>query len=110
MSVARMLLLFVIAAIAEIGGAWLIWQGVREHRGVSLVGAGIAALAAYDFVATSSKFKSSDADAPGIRAKPPTSSAGPSAPPNTTAIARGRQPARSADGDGRRRATAGSTA
>ena len=52
MSVARTLLLFVIAAVAEIGGAWLIWQGVREHRGVAWVGAGIAPLAAYRFVAT----------------------------------------------------------
>lgn len=52
MSVARTLVLFVIAAVAEIGGAWLIWQGVREHRGVAWIGAGIAALAAYGFVAT----------------------------------------------------------
>ena len=28
------------------------WQGVREHRGVAFVGAGIVALAAYGFVAT----------------------------------------------------------
>jgi len=52
MSVLRTLGLFVVAAIAEIGGAWLIWQGVREHRGVAWVGAGIVALAAYGFVAT----------------------------------------------------------
>lgn len=52
MSVAKTLLLFVIAATAEIGGAWLIWQGVREHRGLVWVGAGIAALTAYGFVAT----------------------------------------------------------
>jgi small multidrug resistance family-3 protein len=52
MSVTRTLALFVVAAIAEIGGAWLIWQGVREHRGVAWIGAGIAALAAYGFVAT----------------------------------------------------------
>src|SRR4051794_325480 len=52
MSVAKSLLLFVLAAIAEIGGAWLIWQGVREHRGVAWIGAGIVALAAYGFVAT----------------------------------------------------------
>jgi small multidrug resistance family-3 protein len=52
MSVARTLTLFVVAAMAEIGGAWLIWQGVREHRGVAWIGAGIAALAAYGFVAT----------------------------------------------------------
>ena len=52
MEVARTLALFVIAALAEIGGAWLVWQGVREHRGLVWVGAGIAALAAYGFVAT----------------------------------------------------------
>jgi small multidrug resistance family-3 protein len=52
MSVARAAVLFVIAAIAEIGGAWLVWQGVREHRGLIWVGAGIAGLAAYGFVAT----------------------------------------------------------
>ncbi|MGH9272765.1 MAG: YnfA family protein [Ilumatobacteraceae bacterium] len=52
MSVARSLLLFGLAAVAEIGGAWLIWQGVREHRGLIWIGAGIAALAVYGFVAT----------------------------------------------------------
>ena len=51
-SVARSIVLFVVAALAEIGGAWLVWQGVREHRGVAWVGAGIAALAAYGFMAT----------------------------------------------------------
>lgn len=35
----------------RIGGAWLVWQGVCEHRGIAFVGAGIAALAAYGFVA-----------------------------------------------------------
>jgi len=52
MGVIRSLGLFVIAAVAEIGGAWLVWQGVREHRGVVWIGAGIVALAAYGFVAT----------------------------------------------------------
>jgi small multidrug resistance family-3 protein len=52
MSIARSLGLFVLAAVAEIGGAWLVWQGVREHRGIAWVGAGIAALGAYGFVAT----------------------------------------------------------
>jgi len=52
MGVIRSLGLFMIAAAAEIGGAWLVWQGVREHRGVVWIGAGIAALAAYGFVAT----------------------------------------------------------
>ena len=52
MDTLRALGLFVLAAIAEIGGAWLIWQGVREHRGLLFVGAGIVALGAYGFVAT----------------------------------------------------------
>lgn len=48
----RSIALFAIAAVLEIGGAWLIWQGVREHRGVAWIGAGIAALAGYGFVVT----------------------------------------------------------
>ena len=52
MTIAKSVALFVLAALAEIGGAWLVWQGVREHRGVAWVGCGIAALAAYGFVAT----------------------------------------------------------
>jgi small multidrug resistance family-3 protein len=52
MSVARSLLLFAVAAVAEIGGAWLVWQGVREHRGALLAGLGVLALGAYGFVAT----------------------------------------------------------
>ena len=44
--------LFVVAAIAEIGGAWLVWQGVREHRGLLWIGAGVIALGLYGFVAT----------------------------------------------------------
>jgi small multidrug resistance family-3 protein len=49
---ARSLLLFVAAAVAEIGGAWLVWQGVREHRGAVFVAAGVVALGVYGFVAT----------------------------------------------------------
>ena len=52
MDVARSIGLFVIAAVAEIGGAWLIWQGVREHKGLVWVGAGVIALGLYGFVAT----------------------------------------------------------
>ena len=52
MLVLRSVLLFVLAALAEIGGAWLIWQGVREHRGLLWVGAGVVALGLYGFVAT----------------------------------------------------------
>ena len=50
--VIRSLLLFALAAVAEIGGAWLIWQGVREHRGLLWVAGGVIALGAYGFVAT----------------------------------------------------------
>jgi small multidrug resistance family-3 protein len=52
MGVVRSIGLFLVAAIAEIGGAWLVWQGVREQRGLAWVGAGIAALALYGFIAT----------------------------------------------------------
>jgi small multidrug resistance family-3 protein len=51
-SLLRSLVLFVLAAIAEIGGAWLVWQGVREHRGWAYIGAGVLALGLYGFVAT----------------------------------------------------------
>src|SRR4051812_49858022 len=51
-TLARSVLLFVLAAVAEIGGAWLIWQGVREHRGLLWAGAGVVALGGYGFVAT----------------------------------------------------------
>ena len=52
MTVTRSLILFVAAALAEIGGAWLVWQGVREHKGVLWIGAGVIALGIYGFVAT----------------------------------------------------------
>lgn len=50
--VARSLALFALAALAEIGGAWLVWQGVREQRGLLWVGAGMVALGLYGLVAT----------------------------------------------------------
>ena len=52
MLVARSIALFLAAAVLEIGGAWLVWQGVREHRGWLWVGLGVVALGAYGFVAT----------------------------------------------------------
>jgi len=52
MTVLRSAGLFLLAALAEIGGAWLVWQGVREHRGLIFAGAGVLALGAYGFVAT----------------------------------------------------------
>ncbi|MFE0027419.1 YnfA family protein [Amycolatopsis sp. NPDC059021] len=48
----RSILLFVAAAALEIGGAWLVWQGIREHRGLLWIGGGIVALGLYGFVAT----------------------------------------------------------
>jgi small multidrug resistance family-3 protein len=39
-------------AAAEIGGAWLVWQGVREQRGLLWIGAGVVALGIYGFVAS----------------------------------------------------------
>jgi small multidrug resistance family-3 protein len=51
-TVLKSTVLFALAALAEIGGAWLVWQGVREHRGLLWAGAGVLALGAYGFVAT----------------------------------------------------------
>ncbi len=52
MDTLKSIALFIAAAIAEIGGAWLVWQGVREHRGWVWIGAGALALGLYGFVAT----------------------------------------------------------
>jgi len=52
MSILRSVLLFVLSAVAEIGGAWLIWQAVREGKGWWWAGAGVIALGIYGFVAT----------------------------------------------------------
>jgi small multidrug resistance family-3 protein len=48
----RSLCLFVVAALIEIGGAWLVWQGLREHRGWIWMVGGVVALGAYGFVET----------------------------------------------------------
>ena len=52
MTVLRSIALFMGAAVFEIGGAWLVWQGVREHKGWLCIGAGVIALGVYGFVAT----------------------------------------------------------
>lgn len=49
---ARSIALFLLAAITEIGGAYLVWIGVREHRGAFVAAAGVIALGIYGFVAT----------------------------------------------------------
>ena len=50
--IAKSVGLFVIAALVEIGGAWLVWQGIREHHGWIWIGAGVISLGLYGFVAT----------------------------------------------------------
>lgn len=52
MTVARSVALFLLAAVLEIGGCWLIWQGWQEHRGAVWIAAGVMSLGAYGFVAT----------------------------------------------------------
>jgi small multidrug resistance family-3 protein len=51
-TVLRSLLLFGLAAPAEIRGAWLVWQGVREHRGPGWVAGGVLVLGVYGLVAS----------------------------------------------------------
>ena len=48
---ARSIGLFALAALAEIGGAWLIWQAVKGDRGWWLALLGGIALVGYGFVA-----------------------------------------------------------
>ena len=52
MTLLRSLALFAAAALLEIGGAWLVWQGLREHKGWVWLGAGVIALGLYGVVAT----------------------------------------------------------
>ncbi len=52
MVVLRSLALFALAALAEIGGAYLVWRGVREGQGVGLVLLGMLALGGYGLIAT----------------------------------------------------------
>jgi small multidrug resistance family-3 protein len=49
--VARSVLLFALAAVAEIGGAYLMWIGLRDGRGAWAVVLGGAALVAYGAIA-----------------------------------------------------------
>jgi small multidrug resistance family-3 protein len=48
---ARSIALFVVAAIAEIGGAYLMWQAIKEGRGPLFALAGAVALVGYGAVA-----------------------------------------------------------
>ncbi|CAM5412456.1 hypothetical protein SSPIM334S_07914 [Streptomyces spiroverticillatus] len=51
MLVACSIALFVIAALFEIAGVWLVWQGLREHKGWIWICADVIALGLYGFVA-----------------------------------------------------------
>ncbi|WP_028244876.1 YnfA family protein [Pseudoclavibacter soli] len=52
MHLLRVTVLFMLAAIAEIGGAWLVWQAVHESRPWWFAGLGVMALGVYGFVAS----------------------------------------------------------
>jgi small multidrug resistance family-3 protein len=47
----RSIALFVLAAVAEIGGAYLMWQAIKEGRGPLFAVAGAVALTGYGAVA-----------------------------------------------------------
>ncbi len=47
----RSILLFVAAAIAEIGGAYLVWIGIKDDKGALFVLLGVLALGLYGVVA-----------------------------------------------------------
>ncbi len=51
MTILRTVVLFVLAAVAEIGGAWLVWQAVREDKSWWWAGLGVVVLGAYGFIA-----------------------------------------------------------
>ncbi len=46
------LALFTVSAFAELLGSWLVWQGIREHRGWLFAGLGIMASGIYPLIAT----------------------------------------------------------
>lgn len=48
---ARSVALFVVAAIAEIGGAYLIWIGIKQDKGAGVVALGVIVLGLYGVVA-----------------------------------------------------------
>ena len=48
---ARSIALFIAAAIAEIGGAYLVWRGIKDDKGVAFVALGAMALTLYGVIA-----------------------------------------------------------
>ncbi len=51
MTMARSGLLTALVAVAEIGGAWLVWQAVLEDKAWRWAGVGVITLGIYGFVA-----------------------------------------------------------
>ena len=51
MDTVRSIALFVDSALAEIGGAYLVWIGIKEHKGVAVVALGAMALTLYGVLA-----------------------------------------------------------
>ena len=47
----RSIALFIAAAFAEIGGAYLVWIGIKDHKGIAFVALGAMALTAYGVIA-----------------------------------------------------------
>jgi small multidrug resistance family-3 protein len=48
--VLRSVLLLALAGLAEIGGAWLVWQGIRERSSALFVGLGAIVLVTYGVI------------------------------------------------------------
>ena len=49
--VGKSIALFVLAAVAEIGGAYLVWTAIKDGRGLLIGGLGVLALGLYGIVA-----------------------------------------------------------
>ena len=48
---ARSIALFLAAAIAEIGGAYLVWRGIKDDKGIAFIALGAMALTLYGVIA-----------------------------------------------------------
>ena len=57
MTILQSIGLFLVAAVSEIGGAYLVWLGVRNRRGFLYVLGGVIALGLYGLVATMQPFQ-----------------------------------------------------
>lgn len=55
MDVLRAIILFVLAGLAEIGGGWLVWQWLREHKSLAMGIVGAIVLVLYGVIPTLQK-------------------------------------------------------